>query len=306
MAPPISLFRGTGAMFSNIWHVVGFAEWCRINNKKPLVDLLTVKAMNSWSGAVPRNSWTEYFAQVSEEDLEQVLATGNYEVFEGRPRVFPIAEYSTSLQYRRAFHDTIVLSEKSQDFIRPWLEFLAEEGHVLGVHMRGSDMKIAKSHWAPPTNFQIFKLVDEALERSDFDKIFVASEDEKSLNRIRARYGRRLLTSDSFRTREKKKLTRSVSPVIQWQFVLGMQVIRDAWMLSRCEGLVSGHSNVSEHAQVLRTNPYSVNLQIRRPRVDVWGSSRLAIAFTNLLREATVSRKRGPDFKVIDRSGVSG
>lgn len=306
MPDPVTLFRGTGAMFSNIWHVVGFVQWCHSHKREPLVDLLSVRAMNSWSSEIPRNSWTEYFKQVSDGDLQLALATGNYEVFEGRPRVFPVAEYSTSREYRRAFHDTVSLSEKSQDFIRPWLEFLAEEGRVLAVHMRGSDMKIAKSHWAPPTSFQIFQLVDEALERGNFDKIFVASEDQNSLNKIHARYGRRLLTTDSFRTRTKKKLTRTASPVIQWQFVLGLQVIRDAWMLSRCEGLVSGHSNVSEHAQVLRANPYSINFQIRRPRVDVLGSSRLAISLTNLLRDSTVSRKRGPDFKVIDRSGVFG
>jgi hypothetical protein len=302
MRAPLALFRGAGGMFSNIWHVVGFVEWCRMNGKKPLVDLRSVRAMNYWSGTEPRNSWTEYFAQVSDADLELALDLNNFEVFQGRPEAFPVSEYSTDLRYRKAFRDTIALSERSLAFIDPWLEFLSQEGRVLGVHMRGSDMKIAKSHWAPPTNFQIFQLVDEAMERGGFDAIFVASEDEKALTKIHARYGKRVLTSDSFRTRTKRKLTRTPSPVLQWPFLLGLQVIRDAWMLSRCEGLVSGHSNVSEHAQVLRSVPYSINLQIRRPRVDILGSSRLSIAATNLLREASVSRFRGPDFKVIDRS----
>lgn len=300
------LFRGMGAMFSNIWHVVGFVEWCRINRSTPLVDLLTVRAMNHWAGGSPRNSWTEYFAQVSKADLGRTLKDKNFEVFQQRPNAFPVAEYSLDKNYERAFHDTIELSERSEAFIQPWLEFLSQEGRVLGVHMRGSDMKIAKSHLAPPTNFQIFQVVDEALERGSFDAIFVASEDERSLQKMSKRYGKRILTSDSFRTRENRKLTRMASPVLQWPFLLGLQVIRDTWMLAHCDGFVSGHSNVSEHAQVIRRRPYSVNIQIRRPRVDILGSSKLSIATTNILRQVSVSRLRGPDFKVFDRSAESG
>jgi hypothetical protein len=296
------LFRGTGAMFSLLWHVVGFVQWCKENNAVALVDLKTVKAMNSWSGSPARNTWTEYFQQVSPGDLEDILANGNYEVFEGRPQAFPVGEYSTDSAYRELFHDIIRLSEQSQNFMDPWLDSLAQEGSVLGVHMRGSDMKVAKSHLAPPTNFQIFTIIDRALEQGDFTSIFVATEDERSLDKIRARYGKKLVTSDSFRTRTQSKLTRLESPVLQWSYVLGFQVIRDTWMLSRCDGLVSGHSNVSEHAQIIRNTPYPVNLQIRRPRVDIAGSSKTMISATNFLREYSVSRFEGPDFKVIDRS----
>ena len=75
-------------------------------------------------------------------------------------------------------------------------------------------------------------------------------------------------------------------------------------MLAHCEGLVSGHSNVSEHAQVIKDEPFEVNYQIRRPRVDLLGSSKPAIRITNFLREISVSRVPGRDFKVIDRSGL--
>jgi len=303
MSEQAVLFRGVGAMFSTLWHVVGFIEWCKLEGKTPVVDLLTVRAMNTFTSSTPRNSWTEYFSQVSARSLGEVLESGNYSVFSQRPKSFAIAEYSEQAGYRKTFHESIFLSERSQSYIDLWLDFLNQEGRVLGVHMRGTDMKVAKSHWAPPTNFQTFAMVDQALERVDFDSIFVASEDEKSLEKIRKRYGKTVLTSDSFRTRLTKKLTRMESPVLQWSYLLGLQVLRDAWLLGNCEGLVSGHSNVSEHAQVIRNRPYLVNLQIRRLRVDIFGSSRAAINVTNFLREISVSRYQGRDFRVIDRSG---
>jgi len=298
------VFRGTGAMFSNVWHVVGFVYWCNSNGFVPIVDLQTVQAMNFWSGRFPRNSWTEYFQQVSKQSLSQTLQSEKYEVFSERPNSFPVSEYSVLERYRTTFRDSIKLSDRAEAFVAPWLEYLAEEGKVLGVHMRGTDMKVAKSHLAPPTNFQMFTMIDRALDIGKFDAIFVASEDAGSLAKIHSRYGRRLLTSDSFRTRTSKKLTRMESPVLQWPLILGFQVIRDTWMLAHCDGLVSGHSNVSEHAQVIKETPFSVNYQIRRPRVDIFGSSRSLIRITNLLREISVSRRPGSDFKVIDRSGL--
>ena len=300
------LLRPTGAMFSTVWLVVGFVEWCRLNRKVPIVDLRTVKALNHWSGSKQRNSWTEYFRQVSSASLAEALTSDSYEVFSGRPNVFPVLEYSVLSNYRDAYRKTVRLSDRSQAFVNPWLEFLAEEGRVLGVHMRGTDMRVAKSHMAPPTSFQIFTMVDRALDSGSFDSIFVASEDERSLAAIHARYGNRVLTSDSFRTRSTMKLSRMKSPVMQWPLVLGLQVIRDTWMLAHCDGLVSGHSNVSEHAQVIRDRPYAVNYQIRRPRVDVFGSSQPAIRVTNFLREISVSRRVGPDFRIIDRSQLAG
>lgn len=298
------LFRGTGAMFSNVWHVVGFVDWCRLNNSVPLVDHESVKAMNFWSGNNPRNSWTEYFQQVSDQSLKETLESNDYEVFTSRPKSFPVGEYSPLERYRSAFRRTIKLSGRAEAYVAPWLGFLSEKGKVLGVHLRGSDMKVARSHLAPPTNFRVFTMIDRALEIADFDSIFVASEDEGSLRKIHSRYGKRLFTTDSFRTRTTKKLTRMESPVLQWPFLLGLQVIRDAWMLADCAGLVSGHSNVSEHAQVIKETPFPVNFQIRRPRVDVLGSSQPMIRSTNFLREISISRIPGMDFKIIDRSGL--
>ena len=302
MPPRALVFRGRGALFSTVWHVVGFVQVAKKNGQVPIVDLKTSEALNSWVGKTPRNSWTQYFEPVSDGKLEDHLATGDFSVFDRRPIEFPVEEYSADHNYRELFHQVIQLSDRAKAYVEPWLEMLSESGHVLGVHLRGTDMRIAKSHLAPPTARQYFITVDEALERGPFDSIFLASEDERLVSQAIRRYGKRIVLSDSFRTRRARKITRSSSAVLQWRYLLGFQVIRDAWMLSRCHGLVSGHSNVSEHAQVLRDDAFSVNLQIRRPRVDVLGSSVPAIRATNLLRKMTVARYEGPDFKVVDRS----
>jgi len=297
----IAVFRRGGAMFSNLWSVTGFLALAEAEGWHPLIDFQSEKPMNYWESSATRNGWTDYFVQVSELDLNDVLASGKFEIFSERPGVFPISEYSQDPRYREFFVTRIHLNEEMAAYVSEWLKMLAASGTVLGVHFRGTDMKVAKSHWAPPTQFQMLNTIDRALETGDFAHIFVATEDDGNLQAIRKRFGKMVFTSDSFRTRETRKLSRMESPVLQWRYLLGKQVIRDTWLLGHCDGLVSGHSNVSEHAQVLAGGRYRVNFQIRRPRVDVVGSQAWMIRATNFAREYSTSRFLGPDFRVLER-----
>jgi len=297
----VVLFRRGGAMFSNLWSVTGFLKWAESSGVEPLIDFQTEKPMNYWEGAEPRNGWTDYFEQTSPLSLDKILSSESYEVFTSRPRAFPTGDYSQSPNYGEVFLSRIHLNAAMDEYVGQWLAMLRECSKPLGVHFRGTDMRVAKSHWAPPTNYQMLKTIDLALQMNDFDHIFVATEDERNLSFLRRRYGSMVVTSDSFRTDKEHKMSRISSPVLQWRYLLGKQVIRDTWLLGRCEGLVSGHSNVSEHAQVLSRAGYKVNLQIRRPRVDLLGSHPWTIRFTNLARELSTSRFRGVDFQVYSR-----
>ena len=301
MSHRIVIFRRDGAMFSNLWSVTGFLAHAKAEGWHPLVDFQSEKPMNYWESSVPRNGWTDYFHQVSELDLDDVLESGNFEVFSERPTAFPVLEYSQDPAYRELFVSQIHLNEEMTSYVSEWLEMLSTSGSVLGVHFRGTDMRVAKSHLAPPTTFQMLRTIDRALETCHFSHIFVATEDDGNLRALRKRFGKMILTSDSFRTRQSRKLSRMESPVLQWRYILGKQVIRDTWLLAHCDGLVSGHSNVSEHAQVLSGERYRVNFQIRRPRVDAVGSKPWVIRASNFAREISTSRYLGPDFKVLAR-----
>ena len=297
----VVLFRRGGAMFSNLWSVTGFLEWAESSGVEPLIDFQTEKPMNYWECTEPRNGWTDYFEQTSPLSLDDVLSSQSYEVFTSRPRGFPTGDYSQSPGYAELFLSRIHLNALMDEYVDQWLAMLRQCSKPLGVHFRGTDMRVAKSHWAPPTGYQMLRTVDLALDTHHFDHIFVATEDDRNLTFLRRRYGSMVVTSDSFRTDKEHKMSRIASPVLQWRYLLGKQVIRDTWLLGHCEGLVSGHSNVSEHAQVLSESRYKINLQIRRPRVDLLGSHSWAIRVTNLARELSTSRFRGVDFQVYSR-----
>lgn len=291
-------------MFSNLWETTCFLRWADANSLTPVIDFQTVLPMN-YRNRPHSDGWADYFEPVSSVSVAAAIADPATVVYSSpRGTQFPVYEYSQIAEYRELFAQYIRLNAMMSDYVALWTSFLDERGSALGVHARGTDMRIAKSHLAPPENHQLFVMVDKALDRAHFDSIFVASEDEKSLAAFVKRYGQKVVTTDSFRTPQRKKLSRMSSNVLDWRYVLGIQVIRDAWLLAHCHGLVSGSSNVSEHAQVINGNRYAVNYQIRRPRVDIAGSSPLQISATNALRYRTTSRWIGPDFKVLDRSAT--
>lgn len=298
----IALFGRTGAMFSNIWSVTGFVAWAKKNGFVPVVDFVSSEPANRLEGIDGSDGWTDYFVPVSNVSLREALSREDALVFTDRPREFPVNEYSQNSGYVETFHTAIRLNSSVAQYVDTWRSYLATAGRCLGVHARGTDMRVAKSHQAPPENHQLRRTIDEALQRSNFDSLFVATEDARSLDFLSKRYGKRVVTTDSFRTSTRKKLVHESRGVLQWRYLLGIQVIRDAWLLAACDGLVSGSSNVSEHAQVISRNDFDVNLQIRRPRVDVFHSAASSIAFTNAVRFATTSRVLGPDFRVLDRS----
>lgn len=292
-----------GAMFSNLWSATGFLRWAEKQGVTPAIDFRRSKPANRWEGSGNSDAWTLYFKPVSDLDVS-LFDPSEVDFFRERPQEFPVHEYSRDPEYARVFRQYIRINSRTATYIAPWEESFGQYTKVLGVHFRGTDMKVAKSHWAPPTAFQMKYAIDLALERTNFTHIFVATEDEGALQSLVKRYGPRVVTTDSLRTNKTKKLIHLGSSIPQYRYFLGLQVLRDARLLAACSGLVSGHSNVSEHVQVMAPKPLEVNLQIRRPRVDIAGSHPTQIAITNFLRNSTTAKVLGPDFRLLDLSGT--
>lgn len=288
-------------MFSNLWAVVSALALAQRDGRTPIVDFSGGIAASARSRGGSGDGWTDYFEPVSAISLGDVPASADISYIEGRTNIFPTEDYGILPEYRRIFRSSVTLNETTQHFVGMWLDILSAHGTVLGIHARGTDMRVAKSHRSPPEIHQLVSVLDQALERAHFDSLFVATEDERALNALSRRYGDKVFTSDSFRTKTQSKVSQMASSVMEWRYLTGLQVIRDAWLLGHCHGLVSGSSNVAEHAEAINQDQYVVNLKIRRPRVDVLGSHKFTIRVTNKLRWLVTSRIPGKDFEVIDR-----
>ena len=105
----------------------------------------------------------------------------------------------------------------------------------------------------------------EELVESKPDAIFLASDEEnvssllKSVTNIPVV---QLSTSRlPFGSHEGLHLQKGPVQRPMHRYLLGFEVLRDAWFLSRCDDLLCGHSNVSNAAMFLRGTPYR-NLRV--------------------------------------------
>ena len=94
----------------------------------------------------------------------------------------------------------------------------------------------------------------------DFDRVFLVTEGQEYLRKFKKSFGHRLQYSQACRPYRRNAYRYYPRPLHMYR--LGLEVLSDAIILSRCGGLVSGNSNVSEAAIMLNRGRYRVNHQI--------------------------------------------
>ncbi|MBT4522193.1 MAG: hypothetical protein HOC23_19510, partial [Halieaceae bacterium] len=144
-----------------------------------------------------------------------------------------------------------ILAEAEEFFVRQL------QGHsVLGVHIRGTDMR-----YAPPVPLERFiEEIDRQLDLG-FDKIFVATDQSQYIEILKQRYNDRLVYFDCLRSTDANNpmWLAGRSPAQQ-----GKEVLMDALLLSRCAYMLKSPSAVSEFAHYFRPMLRSLDLNHHR------------------------------------------
>lgn len=125
---------------------------------------------------------------------------------------------------------------------------------ALGVHFRGTDFKMNyDSHPINVTMEQEFEAIDAALQNSEFEIIFLATDEAGAIARFRERYGEKVVCyTDVFRGDTNVSVAFSTSSREKHKYMLAYEVIRDMYTLSICQGLIAGVSQVSICARIAK------------------------------------------------------
>lgn len=128
-----------------------------------------------------------------------------------------------------------------------------QERRILGVHIRGTDFALG---WHKHPNMvetdDFLAAIDHRLACESFDAIFLATDDRRRLETMRARYGDRLLYyPDTFRGEGLRSVAYEVNDRPHNRYLNGMEVLRDMVTLAACDGLVCGLSQVAIIARIM-------------------------------------------------------
>lgn len=167
--------------------------------------------------------------------------------------------YKVSEQYLQemssVFSKYIFLNETMDVYVNDGLSRLGILHHsTLGIHCRGTDYNVgSKNHPVIVTAEDYFEIIDEVLERGNYTRIFLATDDANRLSEFIEHYGDKLCYyQDVERTTGNEGVHFSIVNREKHHYQLGAEVIRDVYTMASCDGFIAGMSEVSICARIAK------------------------------------------------------
>ena len=268
-------------LFSNFIHTLQYLHSSELEDRIPVIH---------WAGGiysedrgyrgVERNIWEYYFKKVSNYSLDD---TKGHDIVKGKTyrnkslssepkycwdwiKMYPEICLNNPSKEGRIFingliEKYIVIREEIQKKIDDFYDSNMVGGKTLGVHLRlcndhrNSEIKnvLKKSK----------RYVREYVDRNPEAKIFLSTDVEKGVEIMRKEFGDRVVYTNSKRSVDGNPVQYGCKPKKQYNSIgalAGEEVIIDCKLLSLCDELYHGESNVS--AAALCFNPHMKNKYI--------------------------------------------
>ncbi len=154
--------------------------------------------------------------------------------------------------------------EKIHDFEREHFK----GNKVIGIHLRGKEKmeELALYHkikMVPPKYY--FQEVNKYLKKEPSAKVFIATESKSLRKQVKEKYGKRVVYYDSTLSDE------GTSPHLQFGGAkVGEEVLIEAMLLSKCNFLVYGMSEVPFAATYFNPTLRHVNIQKKKKNLAKW------------------------------------
>ncbi len=185
------------------------------------------------------------FSEVWHRQMVELILLGKYDCYFYNKRYL----YMMSDIVRRY----VKFNRTTWNYITDGINRLGIKGNrVLGIHVRGTDFrKKFNDHPVFVSEQEVFGRIEHVISKYTYDKIFLATDDKSILNNFITRYRdfvcnyEDVLRSDNMQSVIFHKNNRRNN-----RQLLGLEVIRDMYTLSFCEGFVCGMSQVAVCAQM--------------------------------------------------------
>lgn len=262
-------FRQAG-FFSNYFYVLGKIIYAKEKGYQVVVDMQNYDCLYRECDAIngTLNAWEYYFFQPDSVTLDEAYNSGNYVLssdkyfydkvpfYEGRFRRFPDGECINLLRPYIEKHLKIrpQYIEKANAFFDREIDKLV----VLGVHIRGTDMRTTANHPIPASLEDYFSAIDYHISSLKIDTILLCTDEQCTIREMKKRYNDRVVFTSSFRSEDGKSIHNEQRDVNRenHRYKMGEEVLLDAILLSKCDYLLCGHSNVAYAAIVFNDGNY--------------------------------------------------
>lgn len=209
------------------------------------------------------NNFLYYFEPVSNvsslEKAAYVLNATNCHISDVQNRCLNTYGYAVTDEYMDALSSMIKryikYNKETKTYLESGYDNLLQGRKTLAVHFRGTDYRRQyNNHPVFVTIEQEIAEVYNILKAKDYEAIFLATDEEKAVTVFRQEFGHFVKTFDDTWRADKgdESVAYSHSNRENHRYKLGLEVIRDQYMLTRCDGLVCGISNLTLSARMMR------------------------------------------------------
>ncbi len=162
--------------------------------------------------------------------------------------------YRLALVFKKYIRLNDTVREKISEDMRALCPVDWHSKKILGVHVRGTDYALNwKNHPNMVSADEFIAAIDEALEQHEVDYIFLATDDKRRLEKIKKRYGDKLLYYKDVQ-RGGKELNIAVEKNNRplHRYLSGFEILRDMYTLASCNSLLCGISQVTILTRIIR------------------------------------------------------
>lgn len=167
--------------------------------------------------------------------------------------------YTTSEEYMETLCNMTKKYIRYKDDVRLFLEGqynkLIGDKKTLAVHFRGTDFRRQYN------NHPVFVTIEQEIAKTrevfgsrDYELIFLATDEQEAVDIFRREFGDTVkVFDDTWRADGgDESVAFSHAQRKHHHYLLGLEVLRDQYMLTRCDGLICGISNLTLSARIMR------------------------------------------------------
>lgn len=263
-------------LFAIFMYVLDHVAFAVDNGYIPVLDIEQYECLYKEDQPVNgvRNPWNYYFKELMPFDSKIIAKCKNviyspikflhykaiYYYREKERNVLPGKE---RLQELKCLVDTYFpFTEDLNGKLKKDSEVLNRFNRLLGIHVRGTDMYTeGKQHPIPTGDTKDFSIIDGLLQKHNLDGIFLCTDTNSTVELFKEHYGEKLITTAAVRQTDDSKggihKDGSLGGGREFhRYQLGLEVITDMYLLSQCNVLLCGPSNVPFTALIYNGGEY--------------------------------------------------
>ena len=242
-----------GGMFSNINYILHHLYICDKLECTPIIDFKNFPTKYNEPNIINKsyNMWDYYFEPINDYKLDDIYQSKFVIISSNKTN--KIKEFDSFQNLSQKHHNLFLKYFKVNKDIMNEIETFKNKNFinkkVLGVHFRGTDMKIQERHPFPPTIQQMVGLIDAEIKKNNYDVIYLVTEDSKYYEKLSKKYKERLCSYNSYRTNKFDVFDNQKRQ--NHRFNIGKENLIDMYLLSETNGIVCSESHIPDAAKFI-------------------------------------------------------